>query len=114
MPTNRTRRTRNIFQELTEDQLNSLIHGWTLDNQNHPFFSLHGDSQFPFKDDAHRRELYFKHKDYLFSLAGKGLVDGLYGELAFDKKPSAFFDYESVKTQAGIMEAEAGNAHQSK
>ena len=80
--------------DLTEDQLQHLLHGWCLDTMHHPFFHENGDLQFPFKNDEHRRELYFANKDYLFSLAGQGHVNGLFTELKAGAKPRAFYDYE--------------------
>lgn len=87
-------KARKINQELTEEQLNDLIHGWTLDDVHNPYYKIHGRLDFPWRDDAHRRETYFKHREYLFSLAGKGPIDGLFGELEAGKKPSAYYTYE--------------------
>ena len=88
------RKQRYIVERLTPGQLMHLMHGWSLDNNRHPYFRENGDLQFPFKDDAHRRELYFKNKEYLFSLAGKGNIDDLFAALPEGKKPKAFYDYE--------------------
>lgn len=81
---------------LTEDQVMHLCHAWMLDWLYHPFYALHGDIGFPFRDDAHRRQLYFKHREYLLGLAGKGHIDGLFAELPAGEKPAAFFDYEET------------------
>jgi hypothetical protein len=77
----KSRKAKKMRQKLSDDQLNDLVHGWSI-------------AEKPFESDDHRRELYFKHKDYLFSLAGQGLVDGLYGELKVGKNPAAFYNYE--------------------
>lgn len=79
---------------LDADQLMHLLHGWCLDNMYHPYFKENQDLQFPFKDEAHRRALYFEHKAYLFSLAGRGHVDGLFADLKADEKPRPYCDYE--------------------
>lgn len=87
------RKQRYAVERLTPGQLMHLIHGWCLDNNRHPYFRENRDLGFPFKDDGHRRELYFMHKEYLHSLAGKGNIDGLFAALPEGKKPKAFYDY---------------------
>ena len=90
------RKQRYVMERLTPGQLMHLLHGWCLDNQFHPYYRENGDLQFPFKDDTHRRELYFEYKEYLFSLAGKQ-VDGVFAQLPEGKKPKAFYDYEGKR-----------------
>ena len=83
----------NADYALTPDQIMHLLHGWCLDDATHPYYKLHGDLQFPFRDDEHRKELYFKNHDYILSLSGKD-VDGVFAGLEAGKKPKAFYDYE--------------------
>lgn len=64
-------RVKKIREDLTEDQIQHLMRGWCLDDPSHPYFKLHGDMSFPFKDKEHRKGLYFKYKDYLISRAGE-------------------------------------------
>jgi hypothetical protein len=80
--------------ELTEDQIHHLLHGWILDTLYHPFYNFHGDLGFPFRDEEHRRKLYFEHKNYLFSLAGKHM-DFLFRQLKTGEKPRGYFNYET-------------------
>lgn len=75
-----------------------LLHGWMLDNQFHPYYGENGDLQFPFRDEAHRRKLYFQNKEYLFSLAGAGRVPGVFAILEKGEKPQAFYDYEGKQS----------------
>ena len=80
--------------ELTGDQIHHLLHCWMLDDQHHPFYRIHGKIQFPFRDDDHRRKIYFKHRDFLFSLAGQNM-DFLFRQLPEGEKPRAYYDYET-------------------
>lgn len=84
---------RKMRVDLTDDQIHHLLHGWMLDDMHHPYFKENSDLQFPFRDDEMRRDLYFKHKDYLHSLAGKR-IDRLFAQLPAGEKPKAFYDYE--------------------
>ena len=70
-----------------------FFHGWTLDDCFHPFYHLHGDSQFPFASDEHRRQLWFENRTWLLSLAGQE-VPGVFAGLPDGQKPKAFYDYE--------------------
>ena len=98
MPRKTTRpRTRLSAHGLTGDQIHHLLNGWILNTKNHGYYHLHGDIRFPFRDEDHRRELYFKHRDFLFSCAGAGhYVDGhwLFADLAEGELPRAYYDYE--------------------
>jgi len=97
MPTNRRRTSRNrAINELSPDQIMHFFHGWHLDNMGGTYYKLHGDLQFPFRDDEHRKELYFKHRDFLHDAAGKQ-IDGVFIQLLAGKKPKAFYDYEENK-----------------
>jgi hypothetical protein len=50
----------------------------------------------PFDSDEHRRESWFKNREYLLSLEGIERVPGVFGHTPFRKgeKPQAFKDYE--------------------
>ena len=85
---------KNTDHSLTDDQLTHLVQGFSLDNQFHPYYEKNGDLGFPFRDERHRRQLYLKYRDFLHGLAGKGPVDGLFGELRAGKRPAAYYDYE--------------------
>jgi hypothetical protein len=86
MPTNK-RRTTRVSQggPLTGRQIEHLLRGWCLGVCEGP------DLHFPFRDDAHRRELWFEYKDYLLSLEGR--VPGVFGIIK-KEKPEAMKDYE--------------------
>ena len=104
------RKTRNkkSANGLTGDQLHHLCHGWILSNQYHGYFHLHRDLQFPFRDEDHRREVYFQNRDFILSCAGKGHhFEGfwLFAELREGELPRAYHDYEGKKTQARAKRA---------
>lgn len=93
MPTTRRRVGRGFKGRLTPDQIQHFFHGWTLDDCFHPFYHLHGDSQFPFENQEHRRRLWFENREWLLSLAGQ-TVPGVFAGLGAGEKPKALFEYE--------------------
>jgi hypothetical protein len=95
MATNRRRRTRQVFTELSEDQLAHLLTGNCLDDCQNEFYRAHGDPGFPFLSEEHRRETYFRQRDYLLSLTGKGKIGLFFGKLKPGERPKAFHDYEA-------------------
>ena len=78
---------------LTGRQIEHLLWGWCLAVCNeYP----HGDIHFPFRDEAHRKELWFLHREYLLSLEGIERVPGVLGRYPLEKgqKPHAMKQYE--------------------
>ena len=99
MPTNRTRRTRGARLPLTGQQTLHLLRGWCL-----AVNTEYDDLGFPFRDEAHRKELWVQHRDYLMSLSGVGRIPGVFGgSLKAGEKPSAYYEYESQKRERKIL-----------
>ena len=90
-------RKRKSQAGLTDNQIMHLLHGWMLDDNSHPYFKENDDLQFPFRDGAMRRDLYFRNREFLFSLAGKPNA-GDYFPLKAGEKPQSYFDYEKEES----------------
>ena len=62
------------------------------------------DIGFPFRDEAHRKELWFQHREHLMSLSGVEKIPGVFGGgLKAGQKPSAYYEYESQKKERKIL-----------
>ena len=72
---------------LTGRQIEHLLRGWCL-----AVCTEFGNIHYPFRDDDHRRQLWFENKDYLLGLSGR--VKGVFGEIKKGDKPRAMIDYE--------------------
>lgn len=59
---------KKYHDQVTWDQEQHLLHGWTFDACEPSF----GRPGYPFKDDVHRREIWFKNKDYLMDKTPPG------------------------------------------
>ena len=104
MPTNRKRVARNRRAEITGRQLEHLIFGWCL-AVGHEYMNLHGRRDFPFRDEEHRRELWFAHKDYIMSMQGAERIPGVFGAFPLRKgqKPEAWKDYEPKRKKKDVL-----------
>ena len=85
MPTNRKRKVRAAKPELTERQLNALIHNGPLIDP--------GDN--PFKSGAEKKQAWKKNRSWIMSLIGNpapGL--GFGNKILWGRRPRAFYLYD--------------------
>lgn len=79
MPRKRVKSKKRVQKGLSDDQLQHLLIGYSI------------DGSFPFRDDEHRRQLWELHKDRLLTV--EICPDGL-RERKPGTYPAAWFDYE--------------------
>jgi len=95
------RKLKKINERLTGLQVCHLLRGYSL--AVYPGADIH----MPFKDDEHRRELYFQNRNYLFSLEGVEKIPGVFGGgLKIGEKPAAYYDYEATPEEKEKHESE--------
>ena len=90
---------RNGETELTPKQIEHLWHGFCLAVDD-SYAVYHPEKPwFPFRDQEHRRSLWFQNKEYLLSLRGRGRILGVFPGRGFGLKdiPQAQKDYETKK-----------------
>jgi len=93
MPTNKKRMVRTgNKQSLSQAQVMHLILGWCLTEP----VKWHANLNFPFKNERHRRDAWFKHRAEVLKIAETG---GPWSVLKKPITPRALNDYEADLTK---------------
>jgi len=91
-------RKKNQTTTLSGQQTLHLLRGWSLGvNTEYE----HGHIGYPFRDAAHRRQLWLENREFFLSLKPGQRIPGVFGgSLKKGEKPAAQKDYEKPKRKS--------------